>query len=59
MLPLAAHVPAAVSVAAVAVVSVALIAYEMLRHREGRATIRAHRASLTAQDLARLQRYDG
>ena len=40
----------------VAVVCVALIAYEVIRHREGRAAIRARRGALTADDVARLER---
>jgi low temperature requirement protein LtrA len=49
------HVPAAAALAVVAAVCVALIAYEVLRHREGRAAIRARRRALSAQDLARFE----
>ena len=43
LLPVATHVPAAVALGVVAAVCVALIAYEVLRHREDRARIRAQR----------------
>jgi hypothetical protein len=39
-----------------AAVCVALIAYEVIRHREGRAAIRARRGALTVDDVARLER---
>ena len=55
LLPVATHVPAAGAVGMVAAVCVALIAYEVLRHREGRAAIRARRGSLSAEDIAPFQ----
>lgn len=56
LLPAVIHVPAWAALATVALVCVALIAYEVIRHREGRAAIRAQRGALTADDLARLER---
>jgi low temperature requirement protein LtrA len=55
VLPLATHVSAAVALGVVAAVCVALITYEVLRHRGSRAMIRAQRAALTDEDIARLQ----
>lgn len=55
ILPLAIRVPTYGALATVAAVCVALIAYEVLRHREGRAAIRARRGSLTANDIARAE----
>ena len=51
LLPVTTHVPAAGALAAVAAVCLALITYEVLRHREGRATIRARRGALSLDDL--------
>jgi low temperature requirement protein LtrA len=55
LLPLATHVPAAVVLGMVAAVCVALIAYEVLRHREDRAAVRAQRGALSADDHARVE----
>jgi low temperature requirement protein LtrA len=55
LVPVATHVPAADAIAAVAVVCVALIVYEVLRHREGRALIRARRGALSPSDLAAVE----
>jgi len=41
------------------VVCVALIAYEVLRHHEGRALIRARRGALNAADISRLEAEHG
>jgi low temperature requirement protein LtrA len=51
-LPAAIHVPASAALGMVAAVSVALIAYEVIRHREGRAAIRVSRGALRAEDIA-------
>ena len=56
LLPAATHVPAAGALGTVAAVCVALIAYEVIRHREGRALIRAQRGALSTDDIARLDR---
>jgi low temperature requirement protein LtrA len=56
LFPTATHMPAARALGMVAAVCVALISYEVLRHREDRATIRARRGALSAEDVARLER---
>jgi low temperature requirement protein LtrA len=56
LLPVAIHVPAAVVLALVAVICVALIAYEVIRHRDVRAAIRARRGALRSDDLAGFER---
>ena len=55
LLPIATVVPAIAALALVAAVAVALIAYEVLRHRQERAVIRARRGGLTAEEIARLE----
>jgi low temperature requirement protein LtrA len=55
MLPVATRVPAAAALAIVAAVCVVLIAYEVIRHRDGRALIRARRGALSADDIARFE----
>jgi low temperature requirement protein LtrA len=55
LLPVATHVPAAGALGMVAAVCVALIVYEVWRHRDDRALIRARRGDLTSDDLARYQ----
>jgi low temperature requirement protein LtrA len=55
LLPVATHVPGAGALGMVAAVCVALIAYEVLRHREGRAAIRARRGALSAEDIAHFE----
>jgi low temperature requirement protein LtrA len=55
LLPVATHVPAAGALGMVAAVCVALIVYEVARHREGRALIRARRGALGADDIARFE----
>ena len=49
------HVPAAGALGMVAAVCVALIAYEVIRHREGRALIRSRRGALSTEDIGRFQ----
>jgi low temperature requirement protein LtrA len=56
LLPVATHLPAGGAVGMVAATSVALIAYEVLRHREGRAAIRARRGASSAEEVSRLER---
>ncbi len=56
LLPAATQVPAAGALGMVAAVCVALIAYEVLRHREVRAAIRARQGALSVEDIARLER---
>jgi low temperature requirement protein LtrA len=56
VLPVATRVPAAGALGVVAAVCVALIAYEVIRHREGRALIRAQRGALSTDDIAGLDR---
>ena len=56
LLPVATHVPAAGALGMVAAVCIALIAYEVIRHREGRALIRARRGALSTDDIARFER---
>jgi low temperature requirement protein LtrA len=55
VLPVATHVRAAGALGIVAAVCVALIAYEVVRHREGRAMIRARRGALSTDDIARFE----
>jgi low temperature requirement protein LtrA len=55
LLPIAPHVPAVGLLGLVTAVCVALIAYEVLRHRVDRATIRARRGALSADDIARFE----
>jgi len=55
LLPVATHVPAAGALGMVAVVCVALIAYEVIRHREGRAIIRSRRGALSTEDIGRFE----
>ena len=55
MLPVAVHVPAAVALGLVAALCVALIVYEVVRHREGRAFIRARRGALSADEIRRVE----
>jgi low temperature requirement protein LtrA len=54
-LPVATRIPAAGALGMVAAVCVALIAYEVTRHRESRAIIRARHGALTADEIARLE----
>jgi low temperature requirement protein LtrA len=54
-LPLATRISAAAALSVVAAVCAALIAYEVLRHREDRAAIRAGRGTSSAEDIARLE----
>jgi low temperature requirement protein LtrA len=52
LLPVVTHVPASAALGLVAAVCVVLITYEVLRHREGRALIRARRGALNAADIS-------
>jgi low temperature requirement protein LtrA len=53
-LAVATHIPAAAALGIVAAICVALIVYEVVRHREDRAHIRARRGALSADAVARL-----
>jgi low temperature requirement protein LtrA len=59
LLPVATHVAAAGALGMVAAVCVALIAYEVMRHREDRALIRARRGALSGDNLAPIEGESG
>src|SRR6266511_2609028 len=54
LLPVSREVPALTVLGLIAAVCWALIAYEALRHREGRAWIRSHRGAFTMEEAARV-----
>jgi hypothetical protein len=56
LLPVAIHIPAEVTLGLVAAICVVLIAYEVIRHREVRAAIRARRGALRSDELAGFER---
>src|SRR5207253_10995229 len=55
LLPVAREVPALASLGLVAAVCVTLILYEVMRHRESRAFIRAHRADLSIDEFREVE----
>jgi len=55
LLPVGTRVPALAALGGVAAICVALILYEVLRHRESRAWIRAHRGSFTIADISQVE----
>jgi hypothetical protein len=55
MLPVAREVPALAALGIVAAVCASLIGYEAIRHREGRAWIRARRGAFTMEEASRVE----
>ena len=55
MLPVAMEVPALAALGMVAAVCASLIGYEAIRHREGRAWIRARRGAFTMEEASRVE----
>jgi low temperature requirement protein LtrA len=55
LLPVTTAVPAVGALGMIAAVCVALIVYEVMRHREDRALIRARRGDLSTDDVARIE----